>query len=175
MAKEWVKDARNKVRVEANFRVESSKALAVAKQKIQELNTKVITEERGRKSAETGLKNAQDQAGNEGRGVEVAKGKEAGQGKARPEDEEKGKEAKSLLETKGPKATPKVKKTTPKAADPHVSQLANKEDPPRANAQLRIFLFSLFFFCTFSFVVAVCHCLRCIFLLFNEKTSTFTL
>ena len=34
MAKEWVKDARNKVRVEANFRVETSKALAVAKQKI---------------------------------------------------------------------------------------------------------------------------------------------
>ena len=31
MAKEWVKDARNKVRVEANFRVESSKALAVTK------------------------------------------------------------------------------------------------------------------------------------------------
>ena len=34
LAKEWVKDARNKVRVEANFRIETSKALAVAKQKI---------------------------------------------------------------------------------------------------------------------------------------------
>ena len=33
MAEEWVKDARNETKVEANLRVETSKALGVAKQK----------------------------------------------------------------------------------------------------------------------------------------------
>ena len=62
MAKEWVKDAQNKARVETNLHAETSKALGTAEQKNQELATKLIAEERGRKSAKVGLKNAQDQA-----------------------------------------------------------------------------------------------------------------
>lgn len=60
--------------------------------------------------------------------MEVAKGKEVGQGSARPEGNGKGKEAKPLPETKGPKAaakakeaTPKAKEVDPKAIDPPVS------------------------------------------------------
>ena len=104
-----------------------------------------------------------------GRGVEVAKGKEAGLGKAQPESKIKDKEAKTLPETQGleaaPKAkdaTPKAKETTSKAADPHVSQPANKEDPSPAKAQLRTFsfnvpflllwqlaiIYNIFFFCS---------------------------
>ena len=85
--------------------------------------------------------------------MEVAKGKEAGLGKAQPEDKGKGKEAKTLPKTQGPEATPKAKETTPKAADPHVSQPASKEDPPPTKAQLRIFLFSLLFVLTFLFLL----------------------
>ena len=66
--------------------------------------------------------------------MEDAKGKEAGLGKAQPEDKGKGKEANTLSKTQGPKATPKAKETAPKAVDPHVSQLASKEDPPLAKA-----------------------------------------
>ena len=62
MAKEWVKDAQNKARVETNLHAETSKALGTAEQKNQELTTKLTAEERGRKSAKVGLKNAQDQA-----------------------------------------------------------------------------------------------------------------
>ena len=62
MAKEWVKDAQNKARVETNLHAETSKALGTAEQKNQELATKLTAEERGRKSAKVGLKNAQDQA-----------------------------------------------------------------------------------------------------------------
>ena len=43
-------------------------------------------------------------ASDQGQGVEVAKGKKAGQGRARLEDKGKGKEAKTLPETKGPEA-----------------------------------------------------------------------
>lgn len=54
----WVKDARNKVRVEANLHAETSKALGAAEQNNQELTTKLTIEERVWKSAEADLKNA---------------------------------------------------------------------------------------------------------------------
>lgn len=62
MAEEWVKDTWNEARIEANLRVETSKALGATKQENQELTTKLTVEEKGRKSAEASLKNAQDQA-----------------------------------------------------------------------------------------------------------------
>ena len=55
---EWVKDAQNEARVEANLRAETSKALGTVEQKNQELATKLIVEEKGRKNIETSLKNA---------------------------------------------------------------------------------------------------------------------
>ena len=55
-------DARNEARVEANLHTETSKALGTAEQKNQKLATNLTDEERGWKSAEAGLKNAQDQA-----------------------------------------------------------------------------------------------------------------
>ena len=58
MAEEWVRYAHNKARVEANLRAETNKVVGTAEQKNQEL----MAEERERRSAETGLKNAQDQA-----------------------------------------------------------------------------------------------------------------
>nr|POE78855.1 hypothetical protein CFP56_59908 [Quercus suber] len=76
-------------------------------------------------------------ANDPGHGVEVAKGKEAGQGRAWPHNKGKGKEAKTLPETQGPEvapkakdATSKAKETTPRAADPPVSQPTSKDDPP---------------------------------------------
>lgn len=54
----WVKDARNKVRVEANLHAETSKALGATEQNNQELTTKLTIEERVWKSAEADLKNA---------------------------------------------------------------------------------------------------------------------
>ena len=62
MAEEWVKVARNEVRLVDNLHIETSKALGAAKQKNKELNTKLATEERGRMSVEAGLKNVQNQA-----------------------------------------------------------------------------------------------------------------
>ena len=50
MAEEWVKEARNDVRNEVYFRLETKKALGATK------------EERERSSAEAGLKNAQTQS-----------------------------------------------------------------------------------------------------------------
>lgn len=58
MAEEWVKDAQNEVRVEANLRVEIDKALGIAKQKNQELTTKLAADEKARRSAKAGLQNA---------------------------------------------------------------------------------------------------------------------
>ena len=55
---EWVKDAQNEARVEANLYAETSKALGAVEQKNQELATKLIVEEKGRKNIETSLKNA---------------------------------------------------------------------------------------------------------------------
>ena len=60
MAEEWVKDAWNEARLTDNLLAKTSKALRVAKQKNKELGTKLATKEKGRKSAEAGLKNAQD-------------------------------------------------------------------------------------------------------------------
>ena len=58
MAKEWVKDAQNEARIEANLYAKTSKALGTAKQKNQEFTTKLTTKERVRKSAKASLKNA---------------------------------------------------------------------------------------------------------------------
>ena len=62
MVEEWIKDARNKAKVEVNLRTETSKALGAAEQKNKELTVKLTIKERERKSAEAGLKIAQDQA-----------------------------------------------------------------------------------------------------------------
>ena len=53
-----MKDAHNEARVKANLRAETSKALGAVEQKNQELATKLIVEEKGRKNIETSLKNA---------------------------------------------------------------------------------------------------------------------
>ena len=46
IAKEWVKDAQNEARTEANLRAETNKALGVMKHENQELFAKLIAEER---------------------------------------------------------------------------------------------------------------------------------
>ena len=46
VVKKWVKDARNEVRVEANLHTEANRALGAVEQKNQELNAKLIVEER---------------------------------------------------------------------------------------------------------------------------------
>ena len=58
VAEEWVKDAKNEARVEVNLHIKTNKALGAAKQINQELTTKLTAEERVRKNAEAGLKNA---------------------------------------------------------------------------------------------------------------------
>ena len=62
MAEEWVKDARNKARLTNNLHTETGKALVIANQKNKKLDTKLATEERGRRNVKASLKNAQDQA-----------------------------------------------------------------------------------------------------------------
>ena len=62
MAEEWEKDAQNKARLANSLCRKTSKVLGVTKQKNKELGTKLVAKERGRKSIEVGLKNAQDQA-----------------------------------------------------------------------------------------------------------------
>ena len=57
MAEEWVKDAHNEVRVEANLRAKTSKALGATEQKNHELTMKLTTKKRERRSAKAGLKN----------------------------------------------------------------------------------------------------------------------
>ena len=52
-----MRNAHNEARVEANFRVETSKALGAVEQKNQELTTKLTAKERER-SAKASLKNA---------------------------------------------------------------------------------------------------------------------
>ena len=61
VAEEWVKDAWNEVRAEANLRAEVTKSLGAMKQENQELAAQLTTEERARRRAGAGLKNAQDQ------------------------------------------------------------------------------------------------------------------
>ena len=58
MAEEWVKDACNEARVEANLRTETNKTLGAAEQKNQELIAKLTVKDRERRSVEAGLKNA---------------------------------------------------------------------------------------------------------------------
>ena len=58
MAKEWVRDARNDARVEANLHAETSKALVTADQKNQELTVKLMIKEKQRRSIKASLKNA---------------------------------------------------------------------------------------------------------------------
>ena len=62
MAEEWVKEARNDVRNEVYFRLETKKALGATKEENKELLSKLTVEERERSSAEAGLKNAQTQS-----------------------------------------------------------------------------------------------------------------
>ena len=62
MAEEWVKDARNNVKNMVYLRLEIEKALGAAKEENKELLSKLIVEERERRSVEAGLKNAQTQA-----------------------------------------------------------------------------------------------------------------
>ena len=61
VAEEWVNDARNESKVEANLRVEAKRALGASEQKNKELANKLVAEERARLSVEAGLKNAKDQ------------------------------------------------------------------------------------------------------------------
>ena len=61
MAEEWVKNAWNEARLAYNLHAKTSKALGIAEQKNKELTTKLVTKDRGRKSAEAGLKNAHAQ------------------------------------------------------------------------------------------------------------------
>ena len=57
MIEGWVKDARNKARVEANLYVETNRVLGAAEQMNQELKAKLTAEERARRNAKAGLKN----------------------------------------------------------------------------------------------------------------------
>ena len=62
MAEGWVKDAQSEARLTDNLRTETSKSSAIVEYKNKELTLKLATEDRGRKSVEAGLKNAQVQA-----------------------------------------------------------------------------------------------------------------
>ena len=62
MAKEWGNKACNDAKSEVNFRLETEKALRVVKEENKDLLSKLITEERERKSAQAGLKTAEAQA-----------------------------------------------------------------------------------------------------------------
>jgi len=62
VVKEWVWDARNEARVEAYSHAKTEKSLGAFKQEQTEMATKLIAEERARRSAEPGLKSAEIQA-----------------------------------------------------------------------------------------------------------------
>ena len=62
MAEEWVKEARNDVKNEVHLCLETKRVLGAAKEENNELHSELIAEERERRSAEAGLKNAQTQA-----------------------------------------------------------------------------------------------------------------
>ena len=62
MIEEWVKEAQNDVKNKVHLRLETEKALGAMREKNKELLSKLIAEERERRSAEAGLKNAQTQA-----------------------------------------------------------------------------------------------------------------
>ena len=58
MAEEWDKKARNDVKNEVHLRLKTEKALRVAKEENKKLFSKLIAEERERRSVKAGLKNA---------------------------------------------------------------------------------------------------------------------
>ena len=62
MVEEWVNKARNDANSEVNLRLETVKALRALKEENKDLLSKLITEERERKSAQAGLKTAEAQA-----------------------------------------------------------------------------------------------------------------
>ena len=57
MAEEWVKEARNDVKNEVLLCFETENALGAAKEESKELLSKLIVEEKERRSIEAGLKN----------------------------------------------------------------------------------------------------------------------
>ena len=61
MAEEWVKDAWNDVKNEVHLRLDTEKALGATNEENEELLSKLIAEERERKSVEARLKNGQTQ------------------------------------------------------------------------------------------------------------------
>ena len=62
VAEEWVNDAQNEARVEANLCIEANRALGASNQKNKELVDKLTFVERARLSAEVGLKNVEAKA-----------------------------------------------------------------------------------------------------------------
>ena len=62
MAEQWVKDAQFEARLADYIYIETNKSLATVKQKNKELTLKLDAKDRGRKSVEATLKNAQAQA-----------------------------------------------------------------------------------------------------------------
>ena len=62
MVEEWVKDAGNDVKNKVHIRLKIEKALRATKEENKELLSKLIVEERERRSVEARLKNAQTQA-----------------------------------------------------------------------------------------------------------------
>ena len=61
MAEEWVKEAQNEVKNEVHLRLKIEKALEAVKEENKEMLSKLTTEEKERKSAQVGLKNAKAQ------------------------------------------------------------------------------------------------------------------
>ena len=62
MAEEWVNKARNDAKNEVHLRLKTKKALGAAKEENKNLASKLIAEEKERKSAEARMKSAQTQA-----------------------------------------------------------------------------------------------------------------
>ena len=62
MVEEWVKDARNEVRLVDNLRVKNKKSLAAPESRNKELALKLAIANRDLRSAEAGLKTAEAQA-----------------------------------------------------------------------------------------------------------------
>ena len=61
VAEKWVKEAQNEVKNEVHLRLETEKALGAVKEENKELLSKLTIEEKERKSAQVGLKNAKAQ------------------------------------------------------------------------------------------------------------------
>lgn len=62
MVEEWVKDARNEVRLVDNLRVKNKKSLAAPESRNKELALKLAIANRDLRSAEAGLKTVEAQA-----------------------------------------------------------------------------------------------------------------